>query len=295
MCDDTDLAEFRRRGGLSRREFGAAGMATGLVACTQGSTGAASAASDSATSAMAGEMVSIPTEDGTMDAYWVHPATPSAAVIIWPDIAGIRDAFKAMAGRLAGEGYAVLVANPYYRDTPAPQFADFKDFLDTGGFQKVTPWREKLDANSIGRDAKTLVQWLDLQSAVDTSKGIGTQGYCMGGPFTVWTAAAVPARVRGSASFHGAGIVREGPQSPHLMLKDTKASFLFAIAQNDDAKQPEAKDMLRKAAEAAGRPAEIEVYPADHGWCVLDTPVYDKAQAEKAWSRLNALYRTALA
>jgi carboxymethylenebutenolidase len=244
MCDEHDLEQFAA-GGVTRRGFAATGALAGLAACTSmEGTGSGSGP------ALTETMVEIPTADGTMDAFFVHPAKPAPAVILWPDIAGLRDAKKAMARRLAAEGYAVLVANPYYRDVRAPQYA---------------------------------------QRAVNTKRGIGNQGYCMGGPYTVYTAAAVPGRVKAAASFHGGGLVSDKPNSPHLMLqKGTR--YLFAIAQNDDAKQPEAKTMLRQAADTVGCAAEIEVYPADHGWCVPDSPVYNREQAERAWSRLLALY-----
>ena len=285
MCEETDLDEFAGKG-LSRREFAATGALAGLAACTsmEGGTGAGG---------LTETMVQIPTSDGTMDAFFVHPAKKAPAVILWPDIAGLREVKKAMARRLAGEGYAVLVANPYYRDVPAPQFADFADFMKTNGFAKVGPWRGKATPEAIIRDAKALVAWLDGQRAVDTKRGIGNQGYCMGAPYTVYTAAASPARVKAAASFHGGGLVSDQPTSPHLQLQ-SNTSYLFAIAQNDDAKQPQAKDALRKAADAAGAKAEIEVYPADHGWCVPDSPVYNAAQAERAWTRLLALYGSAL-
>lgn len=287
MCDETDLSDFRNRG-LNRRQFGITGMAAGLAACT-------SMEDSDGDGTLTESMVEIPTADGTMDAFFVHPAgDDEAAVIIWPDIAGLRETFKAMARRLAGEGYAVLVANPYYRDVKAPQFTDFADFMARKGFESTGPWREKFTPAGVMGDARALVTWLDAQVAVDTEDGIGTQGYCMGGPFTVATAAAVPSRVKAAASCHGGGLVTAKPDSPHLRLKDTQASFLFAIAQNDDAKQPEAKDILRKTADAAGRPAEIEVYPADHGWCVPDSPAYNREQAERAWSRVLALYEEAL-
>lgn len=287
MCDETDLDAFRQLV-LSRRAFGAGGMAAGLVACT--SMDVAEPASG-----LTERMVSIPTADGTVDAFFVHPAAgKSPAVIVWPDIAGLREVFKAMARRLAGEGHAVLVTNPYYRDVAAPQFADFADFQAQDGFQKVGPWRGKLEARQIMADATALAAWLDAQEAVDRGAGIGTQGYCMGGPFTVWTAAAVPSRVRAAASFHGGGLVREGESSPHRLLGETRARFLFAIAQNDDARQPEAKEELRRAADAAGRPAAIEVFPADHGWTVPDSPAYEREQTERAWAALLALYEAAL-
>ncbi len=292
MCDDRDLEGFARKG-IDRRQFAATGALASLAACTSMKGGEGDkAGSDSG--ALSESMVNISTADGTMDAFFVHPGKPSPGVIFWPDIAGLREAKKAMARRLAGEGYAVLVANPYYRDVPAPQFDDFAAFMADGGFQKVGPWREKGGKpDAIERDAKALVAWLDQQDAVDTVRGIGTQGYCMGGPYTVYTAAAVPSRVKAAASFHGGGLVIDSPTSPHKMLQPG-TSYLFAIAQNDDAKQPEAKTMLRKAADAVGAKAEIEVYPADHGWCVPDSPVYDQQQAERAWNRLLALYGNAL-
>lgn len=286
MCEKTDLDAAARKG-LSRREFAASGTLAGLAACTSMDRGAGNGSDLTETT------VSIPTADGTMDAFFVHPAKPAPAVILWPDIAGLRDVKKAMARRLAGEGYAVLVANPYYRDVPAPQFADFADFMKSDGFAKVGPWRAKANAESIMRDGKALVAWLDGQRAVDRKKGIGNQGYCMGGSYTVYTAAAAPGRVKAAASFHGGGLVTDQPNSPHRMLQKG-TSYLFAIGQNDDAKQPEAKAELRKAADAAGVSAEIEVYPADHGWCVPDSPVYNAAQAERAWARLLALYEGAL-
>ena len=285
MCDQDQLAGFERTG-MTRRSFAASGALAGLAACTSMDR---ANAQDGLTEAV----VSIPTADGTMDAFFVHPAKPAPAVILWPDIAGLREVKKAMARRLAAEGYAVLVANPYYRDVPAPQFADFADFMKANGFQKVTPWRNRATPQAIMRDGKALVTWLDGQRAVDRGRGIGNQGYCMGGSYTVYTAAAAPERVKAAASFHGGGLVTDKADSPHEMLQKGTC-YLFAIGQNDDAKQPEAKDELRKAADAVGAPAEIEVYPADHGWCVPDSPVYDATQAERAWARLLALYKRAL-
>ena len=285
MCNDTDLAGFARTG-LTRRDFAATGALAGLAACTSMDSG-------SDAGELTESMVSIPTADGTMDAFFVHPRQPAPAVILWPDIAGLREVKKAMARRLAGEGYAVLVANPYYRDTPAPQFADFADFMKANGFAKVTPWRNRATSQATIRDGKAVVAWLDGQRAVDRRRGVGNQGYCMGGSYTVYTAAAAPSRVKAAASFHGGGLVTDKPDSPHRMLQPG-TSYLFAIGQNDDAKQPEAKAELRKAADAAGAKAEIEVYSADHGWCVPDSPVYNAAEAERAWARLLALYSAAL-
>ncbi len=294
MCDETTLPEDGNTGWqLTRRQFGAGlGAGTGalaLAACT----GMASEGEDAPTaSGLTENTVVIDTPDGDADAFFVHPASGKhPAVILWPDIAGLREAKRMMARRLAGEGYAVLVVNPYYRDVSGEQFEDFPAFRAVGGFQKVGPWRDNLSSYAVMRDATALVGWLDGQEAVDTARGIGNQGYCMGGPFTVYSAHAVPARIKAAASFHGGGLVREDDQSPHRLLAQTPdTGYLFAIAKNDDEKAPGDKGALREAADAAGVAAEVEVYAGDHGWCVLDSPAYDKDAAERAWGRLLALY-----
>lgn len=290
MCDeftvheeDTALAAK----GFSRREFAAIGAAGVLAACTGGE----SSAQDGA--ALTEAMVSIKTADGTADAFFVHPAKGKhPGVIMWPDIAGLRDAYKQMGRRLAAEGYAVLVVNHYYRSSPAPIMQTMAEWRTPEGQAKLQPMIAAISPAGTMRDAKAFAAWLDGQGSVDTARGIGTNGYCMGGPYTVRTAAAVPDRVRAAASFHGAALVTNAADSPHRLLAQTKANYLFAIARNDDARSPGDKDALREAAKAAGRPAEIEVYAADHGWCTLDAPVYDKAEAERAWARMLALYKT---
>jgi carboxymethylenebutenolidase len=227
-----------------------------------------------------------------MDAFFVRPGRGRhPAILAWPDIAGLREAFEVMARRLAGQGYAVLVVNPYYRAAPAPQFRDFANFQAQGGFQKVEPWRAALKADTVQRDATAAIGWLDRRREVDTGRGVGTHGYCMGGPFTVWTAAAVPGRVGAAASLHGGGLVNaDNPKSPHNLLQVTRARYLFAIGQDDDAKAPDVKTSLREAAAAAGRRAEVEVYSANHGWTVLDSPSYNAAAAERAWTQMSALF-----
>ena len=296
MCSEEQVAvmgESPLAKGVSRRRFGALGMSAGVGGAF---AAYAPAASGQAAGGLMENKVSFPAPGGTMDAVFIHPGEGKhPAVILWPDIAGVRDSFLMMGRRLAAEGYAVLVVNPYYRDVPAPQFADFEAFRNDGGFQKVGPWRAKMDANGVQETARAVVAWLDGRDAVDTSAGIGNQGYCMGGPYTIWTAAAVPDRVKAAASFHGGGLVQEGePTSPHNMFDESQAQFLIAIAKNDDAQAPTAKDELREAAMTAGRPAEIEVYQGDHGWTVPDSPVYVEAEAERAWTRLLALYEAAL-
>lgn len=294
MCDEAKLQDWAREA-LSRREFGALSGMAALAACAPGE-----AASDESTLASTVNLtetaVSFETADGTMDALFVHPSEGQhPAIIFWPDIASIRESKRNMARRLAGEGYAVLMLNPYYRDVAGEQFADFAAFIADGGFQKVGPWREKLEADSIGRDATAAVAWLDQQVSVDTSKGIGTEGYCMGGPFAVWSAAAVPARIKAAASFHGGGLVRaENPKSPHNLLDQTQASYLIAVAQDDDAAAPGDKLLFAKAAGRAARPAKVEVYEGDHGWTVPDSPAYAESAAELAYADLLKLYSEAL-
>lgn len=288
MCDDfTEAAEDEAlaRKGLSRRDFAALGAAATIVACS-GGDGEAKDAGD-----LTERMVQVPTPDGTCDAFFVHPAKGAhPGVVFWPDVAGLRDAKKVMARRLAASGYAVLVVNPYYRGARAPVLDSMAAWRTPEGQAKIGPLRTALNADAVTRDGKAFVAWLDTQPAVDKRRKIGTQGYCMGGPFTVRTAFAAPERVGAAASFHGGGLVGAEPDSPAKLLDKTRASYLFAIARNDDSRAPGDKDALRAAAEAAKRPAEIEVYPADHGWCVPDAPAYDQVQADRAWDRLLALY-----
>jgi carboxymethylenebutenolidase len=239
------------------------------------------------------QTVLIPMESGEMDAFFVHPATGAhPGIVMWPDIGGLRESKKVMARALAAEGFAVLVPNPYYRGSVAPVFTTLVGSRTAEGKAKVLPLRRDLTADAIREDAKALVGFLDSQGAVNPKRGIGTHGYCMGGAFAVRTAAAVPARVKGAASFHGGELVTAEHGSPHRMLGQTEASFLIAIAVNDDRKNPEHVELLRRAADAADRRAEVEVYPADHGWCVPDSPVWDATQADRAWQRMLALYRT---
>lgn len=295
MCEETKLKEWAREA-MSRRQFAAL---TGVAAVAACAPEAANSQTSGATSAIelteAG--VTFDTADGTMDAFFVHPAEGKyPAIVFWPDIGSIREAKRNMARRLASEGYAVLVLNPYYRDVAGEQFIDFADFIQNEGFAKVRPWRGKLDADSIGRDAASAVAWLDGQPSVDTDRGIGTQGYCMGGPFTVWSAAAAPNRIKAAASFHGGGLVREDyDKSPHKVLGNATAAFLIAVAKNDDAKAPDDKTTFAKAAKDAGRKATVEVYAGDHGWTVPDSPVYSAPAAEKAYTDLLTLYSSALA
>jgi carboxymethylenebutenolidase len=298
MCDDltqSDNADFLNRLSVDRRRFAALGAGAATLATIPGCI--AKVANQNPALPVTGRMVTITTPDGMADAWFVTPTTGKhPAVILWPDIAGLRDAYKTMAARLAGAGYAVLAVNPYYRGARSPVLETLVAWQTPDGQARLKPLIAALTPAGTTRDATAFVAWLDRQGEVDTTRAVGTNGYCMGGPYTVRTAAAVPGRVGAAASFHGAGLVNAaaGADSPHLLLAKTRAAFLFAIAQNDDARAPDDKITLKAAAAAAGRPAEIEVYPAQHGWCTIDAPVYDEAQAEKAWGRMLALFKANL-
>jgi carboxymethylenebutenolidase len=287
MCDqdhfENDRQEYEARGLVTRKQFGimlGAGVAMMLPRAANAVT-------------VTESDVNVTTPDGVADCYFVRPASGTAAgVLMWPDIFGLRPAFRQMGKRLAEAGYAVLVVNPFYRVKKAPT-------AEQGGatpIQDLMPLARALNETTHMTDAKAFVAWLDGQPSVEKNRKIGTQGYCMGGPIAFRTAAAVPDRVGAVASFHGGGLVTDAPNSPHLQAARSHAQFLIAIASNDDARSPNDKTVLKETFAKANLPAEIEVYAgAAHGWCPPDSQVYNEPQAEKAWSRLLALYAKALA
>ncbi len=286
MCDKDhfaeSVAEYESRGLITRRQFGvfvAAGVAMMLP--------------ESADAQATGEReVEIKTPDGTCDAYFVHPASGTgAAVIMWPDIFGLRPAMRNMAKRLAGAGYAVLVPNPFYR-------VGKTNFTGATPFGEIGPFRKGMATQATDMsDARAVISWLDQQPQVNRNRKVGVQGYCMGGPMSFHTASAVPGRVGAVASFHGGGLVgKEGdPNSPHLLAAATKAAFLIAVAENDDKQRPQDKTILKETFDKAKLFNEVEVYAAAHGWCPPDTQVYNEKEAERAWTRLLALYKQAWA
>jgi carboxymethylenebutenolidase len=267
---------------LTRREFAVLGTAAVLTSYVS---------LDAAAGTLSEKMVEVTTADGKADAFFVHPdGGKHPGVIIWPDAIGLRDVKKDMARRLAADGYAVLVVNQYYRNARAPIGIDFATVRTAEGRQVLGPLMPALTPDAITRDATAYVAFLDAQKSVDKNRGVGVQGYCMGGPFTVRTAAAMPARIKAAATFHGGGLVTDKPDSPHQLLSTAQAALLIAVARDDDGKAPADKDTFRDAALNAGRAAEIEVYAGDHGWCVPDAPAYNQQEADRAWSRLLALY-----
>lgn len=291
MCDEHtqhDANEYlRKTEGLTRRQFGALSAGIGLSVLLPQVAGAVDVTESD---------VNITTPDGAADCYFVHPVTGAhAGVVVWPDAFGLRPAFRVMGKRLAESGYSVLVVNPFYRSRKAPVVPPGSSFNDPAVREVLGPLMGSLNAETHVRDARAFVGWLDTQASVDKAKKIGTTGYCMGGPIIMRTAGTLPDRVGAAASFHGGGLVTDRPDSPHLLIPQMKAQLLLAVAQNDDEREPKTKDVLRESFAKAGIPAEIEVYPAQHGWCPPDSQVYDKDQAEKAWSRLLVLFGKALA
>lgn len=281
MCDQDHFEDDLKK--YSRRDFhalAAAGMGAAMLPRSADAVDVAE------------RDVVIETPDGKCDAFFVTPAEGKhAAVLIWPDIFGLRPAFRQMGKRLAESGYSVLVVNPFYRTKKAPTAADGA----STPIRDVIPLARSLNAKTQTTDARAFVSWLDKQAQVDAGKKVGTTGYCMGGPIVMRTAAAVPNRVGAAGTFHGGGLVTDRPDSPHLLIPRMKAQFLIAIAENDDKRDPEAKGTLKQSFAKAKLPAEIEVYPAGHGWCPPDTRVHNREQAEKAWARMLVLFRKALA
>ena len=297
MCDDftlADDAEWQALRRVSRRGFGlgAAGLAAAVPLAGCMGTAADTAPEASSSSAdIVEQTVSIKTPDGAADGFFAYPAKGRhAAVLIWPDILGLRDAFRDKARQLARAGYAALAVNHYYRSAPSPVLPEGTSFTDTAARARLQPMGKLLDAAAYARDARAYVAWLDAQKVVDTKRQVGAVGHCMTGSAAIRTAAAVPARVGVAASMHGAGLAGDAADSPLRLIPALDAALLIAIAQNDDARDPAAKTALRQACDAAGRTCEIEVYPANHGWTVADSPVYDAAQAERAHQRQLAFY-----
>jgi carboxymethylenebutenolidase len=285
------------RNDLSRRDFVSLSIAAGLAAATGEQLVSAAELPVQVTN------VDVKTPDGTCDATFIHPTTGShPAVIIWPDAFGLRPAMVDMGKRIAADGYSVLVPNPYYRMTKAPGIdMNGFNFSNQADMAKLRPLMGSIGAaGAAEKDATAFVAFLDAQKQVNAAKKIGTQGYCMGGPLVFRTMAAVPNRLGAGGSFHGGGLVTDQPTSPHLLIPKMKGRLYVAVASNDDARQPDAKDKLKEAFAAAKVPAEIEVYKSLHGWCVpdmpaaADSPIYNKPEAEKAWAKLVALYKAAL-
>jgi len=283
MCDEFIHPGLVTDSRLSRRSFGLMTVATAGVA----------SAPALAQSNVAEKDVAVKTPDGTCDAVLFHPAGAGSwpAVLIWPDIMGLRPAFRDMGRRLAGQGYVVLVVNPFYRSAKAPVIGDNFDFSNPEQRARLTGYRNAMSDEGVDHDAQAYVAFLDAQPQTNKVRKVGVQGYCMGGTLSFRTAAAMPDRVAAVGSFHGGnGLVTKNPNSPHLLIEKANAAYLVCHAQNDDAQNPQMKEELKAAFVAASRSATVEVYQANHGWCVAGGQAYHQAEAERAWAALNVLY-----
>jgi len=296
MCDDVterELDAYLKKKALTRRGFtmgASAAVATGSILPT------ACAAPKLTSSDLTETAVTVTTRDGEADALFIHSAQGAhAAVIIWPDIHGVRPAFFDMARRLAGDGFSVLAVNPYYRTQTGQLFFDGMTIRDEGGWDLVEPHYKALTPATVATDSVALTEWLDQQSPVDTSRGVGAVGFCMTGSWTLRAAATVPDRIKAPCSFHGGGLVTEAADSPHKLAEQISGGVLIAIAENDHEREPEAQGALIAAFEAANVPAEIEVYDdALHGWVPTDSRAYNPEQSERAWGRMLALFEAQL-
>lgn len=291
MCDELTVKDdeaYLSKAGISRRNFGKIGAGATLAMMLPPVANAQDVVE---------QEVMVSTPDGEADCYFVHPASGAhAAVIVWPDIMSIRPSFRLMGKRLAQSGYSVLVVNPYYRTVNGRITPEGGSFGDPAIREILMPHARSLSPETCVTDGRAFVKYLDQQAAVDTSKKIGTTGYCMTGSYTIRLAADMPDRIGAGGSFHGGGLVTDAADSPHLLASKVKAGMLIAIAENDDEKEPDAKNVLRASFDAAGVDAEIEVYAgAMHGWCPPDSAVYNEQQAERAWGRLLALFEKQLA
>lgn len=289
MCDNDIHPGLVEDWDVTRRSF----MAAGAVAA-----GGISTVANALTMVALGEKdVIVKTPDGMADAALFYPEGKGAwpAVLVWPDIMGLRPVFREIGKRLAGQGYVVLVVNPFYRNKKAPVLSGAIDFNDPETRKILMGYRAAMTDEGTDRDAAAFLAFLDAQPQTDKRKKAGVQGYCMGGPLSFRTAAAVPGRIGAVGSFHGGGLVTDKPSSPHLLIPKTNAAYLVAVAQNDDARAPSDKDTLKAAFAAAKKTATVEVYPADHGWCVPGSQAYIAAPAERAWAELTKLYKANLA
>jgi carboxymethylenebutenolidase len=287
MCDDLIHQGLTHDPTVSRRAFGLGAAATVALRSAVASAQAKVVQKD----------VNVPMATGVSDSALFYPEDKGSwpAVLVWTDILGLRPVFREMGQRLAAEGYVVLVPNPFYRNAKAPVVDGSFDFSKPEDRAKVMPMAAALTADANISDAKSYIDFLDAQPQTDKKRKMGVQGYCMGGPLTFRTAAIAPGRISAAATFHGGGLVTDKPDSPHLLIPKMKAHFLIAIAANDDAKQPDAKDTLKAAFAQAQIPAKIEVFEGTkHGWCPPDSHVYDRDAAEKAWAEMLTLFKSAL-
>lgn len=249
--------------------------------------------------AVRGISVDVPTQDGVADAYLVHPDddAPRPAVLFYMDAFGLRPHLTAMADRLAGAGYTVLVPNLFYRSGRTPVF-DLPEFIDPGArpelWGQILPVMQALTPELALRDAAAYLGWLAGHPRVAAGP-VGTTGYCMGARLVLHTAGAFPERVAAAAGFHGGRLATDDPDSPHLAAARITGEVYLGHADQDPSLPPEQIDRLDKALTEAGVRHRAEVYTgAPHGYTQADTASYDAEAAERHWTALLDLLNRAL-
>ena len=290
MCDENTVQDAKQAGNtdaITRREFNTLAAGAAVAFSLPPVANAKTVSSNE---------VRIATPDGRCDAFFVHPTEGKhPAVLIWPDILALRASFRAMATRLAESGYAVLCINPYYRDAVAPVVETGESFQDSSTQEKVLPMYRSLSPETHRTDARAFIDWLDAQDPVDTARPIGTMGYCMGGPMVMRAAAERSDRIGAGCAYHPVSLATEDDESPHRLIPKMNGQFFIALAENDDERNPDDKSVLRETFARADITAEVTVFEgALHGWCVLDSRVYNEAPAEVAWTKTLALFEEAL-
>ena len=292
MCGDGNHQGFISDTSVTRRTV----LLTMTAAAAASGVAAPAFAEDAGARKVAERDVSVKTADGIADAALFYPSGKGQwpAVLMWPDILGLRPVFREMGKRLAAQGYVVLVPNPYYRAHKAPVVEGPFDFSSKEDMSKIRGFREGLTDAMADRDSAAFITFLDAQPQTDRKRKAGVQGYCMSGPLSFRTAAVRPDRIGAVAAFHPGALVTDKPSSPHLLIPRTRASYLVLIAKNDAERMPKEKPDLDAAFAAAHRAAKVEIYPANHGWTVAGSQTYDEQQAERAWAELLPFYRANL-
>ena len=233
--------------------------------------------------------IDIPTADGAMNSFVVHPEEggPFPVVLFYMDAPGKREELHEMARRLAAVGYFVVLPNLYYRRTRDFWLQERTEAAMAHMFSLMAT----LDRASTECDTRAMLRYVDSQPQADATR-IGAVGYCMSGPFVMWAAAAFPDRLRCIASIHGANMATEQSDSPHRMAPLIRCESYFACAEIDKWASPADIQKLQAALEAAGTPHRIEWYPAvEHGFVFPKRAgVYNLPAAERHWERLYSLY-----
>ena len=295
MCGKGNHQGFIADTSFTRRHFLQAASAL-TAASGIAFPAAAAAAADADAAKVTEKNVIVRTADGNADAALFTPKAKGKfpAVLLWPDIIGLRPVFREMGRRLAAQGYVVLVPNPYYRARKAPVVEGSFNFGNPADRAKLMPLREGLSDAMVDRDSAAFIDYLDAQPKTDKQRKAGVQGYCMSGPFAFRTAAVRPLRIGAVAAFHPGALVTDEPSSAHLLIPKTRAAYLVILGANDAQGRPNEKPTLETAFAADARPARVEISSANHGWTVAGSQSYDESEAEKAWAELLAFYRTYL-